>query len=147
MEDRSKASTAEKKVKGRKRHIGVDTEGHLYEVIVTSANVHDTNAAVELLDELKMNNPKIHAFSGDSAYRGNASLYAEILLDTPIQISYKAKDGFTVLSKRWIVERTFAWIMHDRRLSKDYEILPRHSENMVRISMIRRTLRRVAQNP
>lgn len=138
---------AEKKVKGRKRHIGVDSDGHLYEVIVTPANVHDTNAAVELLDELKMNNPTIQAFSGDSAYRGNASLYAEILLDTPIQISYKAEDGFTVLSKRWIVERTFAWMGNDRRLSKDYEILPRHSENMVRISMLRRTLRHLMHNP
>ncbi|MBD3266056.1 transposase [bacterium] len=146
MAVRSKASTAEKKVKKRKRHIGVDIEGHLMDVIVTPANVHDTNAGVALLDNLKLKCPSIQAFSGDSAYQGDSSLFAEILLETPIQITHKAKEGFTVLTKRWIVERTFSWLGHDRRLAKNYEIQPRHSENMVRISMVRRTLRRVMKN-
>ncbi len=91
-----------------------------------------------------MKNPSIKAFSGDSAYGGHTSIFAEIMLETPIHITRKAKEGFIVLTKRWIVERTFAWLGHDRRLSKDYEINPRHSENMVRLSMIRKTLRRMA---
>lgn len=126
-----------KKVKGRKRHIGVDFEGRSLWVDVTAANVHDTNAGVYLLDGLKIKHHSIQRFCAVGGYQGDARWYSKILLKTPVEIPKKAKYGFAVLPKRWIVERTFAWLSNFRRLSKDYEINPRYSENMVRLSMLR----------
>lgn len=138
----NEATTAEKKVKGRKRHIGVDIEGHLLHVEMSAANIHDTMRGGYVIESMKEKHPTIQAISADAGYRGNTVDYAEILLETPVHISKKIQDTFAVLPKRWVVERTLAWMNNDRRLSKDYEIIVRHSENMVRLSMLRRTLRR-----
>ncbi len=137
---------AEKKVKGRKRHIGVDAEGHLLHIEVTAANEHDTMMGCYVIESMLLKHPAIRAVSADAGYRGNTVDYSEIMLETPVHISTKIKDRFAILPKRWIVERTFAWINNDRRLSKDYEINPAHSENMVRVSMLKRTLKRLCSN-
>jgi len=75
------ASMAEKKVKGRKRHIAVDSQGHLLDVLVTRANRHDTNVGLYVMDGVKNKYPAVQAFSAEAAYRGNSSWYAEILLE------------------------------------------------------------------
>ena len=98
------------------------------------------------IESIKTKYPTIEAVSADAGYRGDTVNYAKILLDIPVHISTRIKDTFAILPKRWIVERTFAWINNDRRLSKDYEINTKHSENMVRISMLRRTIKRVGIN-
>jgi len=126
-----------KKVKGRKRHIVVDTLGNLIHVIVHTANVSDTKAGCPVLAQAKEKWATIDAFSGDVGYGGTAVEFVENTLKLKLHISTKIKDSFAVLPIRWIVERTFGWLGNYRRLSKDYEILTLMAENMVRIFMMR----------
>lgn len=86
--------------------------------------------------------PTIKGFSGDAGYRKTAVEFVEKELNLKMDISTKIKDMFAVIPIRWIVERTFAWIGNYRRLSKDYERYSSTVENMVRIAMLRRTLRK-----
>ena len=81
--------------------------------------------------------PRLKAFSGDAGYRGTAVDYVEKTLKLKLHISNKIKDAFAILPMRWVVERTFSWLGHYRRLSKDYEIRKLTAENMVRIAMLR----------
>jgi putative transposase len=83
---------------------------------------------------------RISAFSGDAGYRGTGVDVAEQVLGLKMHISERIQDIFAFLPIRWIVERTFAWLGNFRRLSKDYEIRPRSTENMVRITMLRLTV-------
>ncbi|MEI7474965.1 MAG: transposase [bacterium] len=134
--------TEEKKVKGRKRHIVVDILGNLLHVQVHAANIHDTKAGCNIFQAISDKYPSILAFSADAGYRGTSKDYVENTLELMIDISKKIKDTFAILPKRWIVERTFAWINNFRRASKDYEILTLTAENIVRIAMIRVTLKK-----
>lgn len=86
------------------------------------------------------NYPSLKAFSGDAGYRGTAVDYAKEKLNMTLHISEKIKGEFAVLPKRWVVERTFAWLGKFRRLARDYEILTASAENMVRIAMLKITL-------
>ena len=126
-----------KKTKGRKRHIVVDTLGNLIQVIVHAANIHDTKGGCDVLQAAAAKCASIEAFSGDAGYRGTAVAFVENSLGLKLHISQKIKDAFAILPMRWVVERTFAWLGHYRRLSKDYEILKLTAENMVRIAMLR----------
>lgn len=129
-----------KKIKGRKRHIIVDILGNLLMVIVHAANAHDTKGGCAVLDRAKDKYPSIQGFSGDQGYCKTAENFSKQILKVPLHISQKIKDTFAILPKRWVVERTFSWLNHYRRLSKDVEILPATAENMVRIAMIKITL-------
>ncbi|SFE27121.1 putative transposase [Nitrosomonas sp. Nm166] len=129
-----------RKIKGRKRHIVVDTPGHLIQVIVHAANTHDTKAAHFVLHAAVEKFPRISIFSGDAGYRGTAVDFVEQVPGLKMHISERIQDTFAVLPIRWIVERTFAWLGNFRRLSKDYEIRARSAENMVRIAMLRLTV-------
>jgi putative transposase len=129
-----------KRVKGRKRHIVADILGHLLHVQVHAANLHDTVGACEVLRRAAEKHPGIGAFSGDAGYRGTAVRFVSGKLGLVLHISERIADGFAVLPKRWIVERTFAWLGAYRRLSKDFEILAGTAENVIRIAMLRTTL-------
>ena len=129
-----------KKVKGHKRHILVDIMGNLLHVEVHAANISDTKAAGRVMARAMEKYPSIKAFSGDAGYRGTAVHFAEEELGVPLHISQKITDGWAVLPKRWVVERTFSWLNNFRRLSKDYEILTATAENLVRIAMIKLTV-------
>jgi putative transposase len=129
-----------KKVKGRKRHIVVDILGNLLHVKVHAANLNDTKSAREVLAGTVDKSPSIQAFSGDAGYRGTAVEYACQELNLTLHISEKIEGKWAVLPKRWVVERTFSWLGHFRRLAKDFEILPATEENMVRIAMLKITL-------
>ncbi len=129
-----------KKIKGRKRHIVVDTLGNPIAVSVHAANAADTKAGCDVLKSAAQKCPSIEAFSGDEGYRGTAVQFVKNTLGLDLHISKKIKDTFAVLPIRWIVERTFAWLGNFRRLSKDYEILTSTAENMIRIAMLRITL-------
>jgi putative transposase len=126
----------EKKVKGRKRHIMVDTQGHLLHIKVHAANIHDTKAGCDVFERAKEKFPFLEGFSADAGYRGTSVDYVEKEMRLKIEISKKIKDGWSVLAKRWVVERTLAWINNFRRMAKDFEILTCSAENFVRISMI-----------
>jgi len=134
----------EKKIKGRKRHIIVDILGNLLHVKVHAANLHDTKASCQLLTEVSQQYPSIKAYLGDAGYCGTAVEHVNHELKLKLYISKKIKDTFTVLPKRWIVERTLAWIGNFRRLAKDFEILTERAENFVRIAMIKITLGAIA---
>jgi putative transposase len=82
----------------------------------------------------------LEALSGDAGCRGTAVEFGETALGLKLHISQKIKDAFAVLPKRWVVERTFAWLGNYRRLAKDFEILAQPAENMARIAMIQITL-------
>ena len=130
----------EKKIKGRKRHIIVDILGNLLHVKVHAANLHDTKAASDIFDKTSRKYPSIKAYCADAGYCGTAVDYVDNELKLKLYISKKIKDKFAILPKRWIVERTFAWLGNFRRLAKDFEILTEHAENFIRIAMIKITL-------
>jgi len=132
----------EKKVKGRKRHIAVDILGNLLHVKVHAANIHDTKAGCGIFEKLVEKFPSLKAFSADAGYRGTSVEYVQDNLGLELHISKKIKDVFAILPKRWIVERTLAWINNFRRASKDFEILTLTAENIVRIAMIRVSLKK-----
>jgi len=129
-----------KKVKGHKRHIVVDSLGNLLHVQVHAANIHDTKAGCKVFKETQKKWPSIEAYSGDAGYSGTAVNYVEQVLQLKLHISKKIKDDFAVLPKRWIVERTLAWMGNFRRLAKDFEILVERAENLIQIAMMKITL-------
>lgn len=120
----------------------VDTLGNLLAIMVHAANIHDTKGGCEVLRKASNKHPEIKAFSADFGYRKTALEFVEKVLGLELHISQKIKDVFAILPKRWIVERTFAWLGNYRRLSKDYEKLILSAENMVRLAMIRITIKK-----
>ena len=132
-----------KKVKGRKRHIVVDTMGNLLSVVVHAANTHDTIAGIEPARKARLFYPTIKAFCGDEGYRGTFVDDVREYLGLRVDISERISPKFVIIPKRWIVERTFAWAGHSRRLSKDYEISTASAEAMFKVSHIHTLLRRL----
>jgi putative transposase len=136
-----------KKVKGRKRHLLVDTLGLLLVVVVTAASVSDQAGAREVLKRLRGTCKKLRKVWVDGTYRGAEWMswvkdkYRIVL--APVLRTEKQK-GFSVLPRRWVVERTLAWLNQFRRLSKDYEELPTTSETFIYMAMTRLMLRRLA---
>jgi len=131
-----------KKVKGRKKHIMTDTMGNLLTVVVHAANIHDTKGGIEVASRAFDKYPTIEKFCGDEGYRGTFVEYIDCEFDLEVDISERIKPKFEVLPKRWIVERTLAWLGNSRRLSKDYEISKNSAENMVFISNLHIILKR-----
>jgi putative transposase len=136
---------AGKQVKGRKRHMLVDTLGLLLVVVVTVASVQDRDGARLVWRRLGGVGKKLRTIWVDGAYRGHllawVVAHCQFLLRPVLRTD--AHKGFVVLPKRWIVERTWAWLNQYRRLSKDYEVLPSSSEAMIYIAMTRLMLRRL----
>jgi transposase len=136
-----------KKVKGRKRHILVDTWGLLMVLVVTAANLAEREGAKLILAKSQTHYPRLFKILADAGYDGVPFL--QWVMDTyhwiweTVKRSDKAV-GFVPLPQRWVVERTFGWFNWSRRLSKDYEILTDTSEAFLYIAMIRLSLRRLA---
>jgi putative transposase len=140
-----------KKITGRKRHVAVDTLGLLLTVVVTSAAVDDAAAAPRVLEQLdRRDYPRLQVVWADGKYH-NYQLYEWLdshrrRLPWSLEVVSRPKNvkGFVLLPKRWVVERTFAWLGRSRRLSKDYERRTDSSESMVRLSAIHGLLKRMA---
>ena len=111
-----------KQTNGRKRHIVVDTIGLPLAIYVSSANVHDSVAAIELMPYLNKTSKELKLMRADKAYRGDFEIWAKYCKIT-VEISQKppTEKGFVPQSGRWQVERSFAWLNNFRRLSKEYE--------------------------
>jgi putative transposase len=137
---------AGKKVKGRKRHILVDTLGLLLAVVITSAALSDAAGAKLLLRRLGGAGKKLRRIWVDGAYRGHLLEWVILHCRFRLQPVLRSDDqkGFVVLPRRWVVERTFAWLTQCRRLDKDYEVLPQSSKAMIYIAMTRLMVRRLA---
>jgi transposase len=138
---------AGKKINGRKRHIIVDTLGLLLCVIVTAASVQDRDGAKHLLEQLAASFRRVRLVWADGGYAGKLVDWTRTRLKIVLEIVKRSDDatGFVVLPRRWVVERTLAWIAGHRRCVRDYERLPAHHAAMVRWSMIRITSRRLAK--
>ena len=133
----------EKKIKGRKRHIVTDTNGHILHVKVHEANTHDTVAGCEVFREAVAKYPSLKGVCADAGYRKTMEEFVENVMKKTIEISARISKEWAVLAKRWIVERTFAWLNHFRRLSKDYEIAVKSAETTVIIAHSMLLLRRI----
>ncbi len=140
---------AGKRINGRKRHIVVDTLGLLLLVSVTTAGVQDRTAAHRVLEQLRFSMASVVTVFADGGYAGKLVAYAKRRLRLKVDIVVKPPDqvGFAVLPRRWVVERTFGWLMRCRRLARDYERLPTTSEAFIKWSMIGIMTRRLAPPP
>jgi putative transposase len=133
-------------VKGRKRHVAVDTQGLLLGVVVHAADIQDADGAGDLLRRLKPLYCWLRAVFADSIYDRLAVLLVCFLLGLALIIVRRGAGviGFVVLPRRWVVERTLGWLGRWRRLSKDYEERPDVSEVMITLAAIRLMLQRLA---
>lgn len=150
-----------KKIGGRKRHILVDTTGLLLKAHVHAADITDRDGAQLLLERLTGAFPRLEHMWADMGYRGKIIEWIKEHLGWTVEIVkqprrwFRVPEGeevpfvpaFVVLPRRWVVERTFAWIGRYRRMSKDYEYLTEMSEAMIYAAMIRLMLKRLAQAP
>lgn len=150
---------AEKKIYGRKRHVLVDTLGLLLAVKVHSAGIVDRSAARLLLEALPRSFPRLSHLFADLGYTGPLlDWIAEhlhwtteivpppkvVLIDGKAVLVRQPKGGFQVQRKRWVVERTLAWLTRFRRLSRDYEGLTTSSEAFIQLGAIRLMLSRLS---
>ena len=149
-------------MQGRKRHIAVDVTGLLLTVLITAAGRQDRDAARPLLWNLKKAFPAVRLAWADGGYAGKLVTWAKTALKLTLQIVRRPDDlhAFQVLRRRWVVERTLAWITRCRRTVRDYELprrrgnscypwkyerLPAHHESIVCWAMIITMTRRLAR--
>ena len=128
---------AGKRVKGRKRHILVDTLGLLLKARVLTANIQDRDRAKMLFLDIKEQMPRLQLIWADGGYRGKLIEWVAVQCLSILEIVERNDQvkGFVILPKRWIVERTFSWLNRNRRLSKDYERKIESSEAFLYLSM------------
>ncbi|MDQ3651986.1 MAG: IS5 family transposase [Acidobacteriota bacterium] len=141
----AKGYDAGKKVNGRKRHLLVDTIGLLLIVRVLAANIQDRDGAKMLFADIKDRMPRLFLIWADGGYRGKLIAWVATNCLWLLEIVKRNDDlkGFHVLPRRWVVERTLAWLSRNRRLSKDYERRGESAEAWVYISMIDLMLKRL----
>lgn len=135
-----------KKVKGIKRHVATDKNGFLLAVMISAAQVHDSKAAVLLMQVLKELLCGIRTIVADGGYRGEIIGQVKKRFGYILQIVMRSdskKTGFKPVHKRWVVERTFSWFDNDRRLCRNYELLLETSEEMVKLSAIKLLLNKI----
>ncbi len=140
----------EKKVQGRKRHLVVDTQGFLLAVVVSAADENDREGARWVLRRVHHHWPTVTWVWADQGYTG-ADL-ADALQQAygiTLDIVRHAEDqvGFVVLPRRWVVERTHAWLGRSRRLSKEYEREVEYTETVIYLASLHHLLRRLAPDP
>jgi transposase len=143
----TKGYDAAKKVHGRKRHVAVDTSGLLLEVLITPASTQDRDGGRRLLWRLCRHFPTIRLVWADAGYAGKLVTWAQQVLTLAVQIVRKRQGvhHFEVLSRRWVVERTFSWLGKCRRLAVDYERKPEHHQAWVQWAMVRVMVKRLTR--
>src|SRR5262245_5512729 len=136
---------AGKKTAGRKRHVLVDTLGLVWAVVVTAASVSDPAGAQQVLARVRGKLPRLRLLWADSTYGGTLLGWVRQSCGWLVQIVAKLKGQttFVVLPRRWLVGRTFGWLVGYRRLARDYERRPASSEAMIHIAMIHLMVRRL----
>ena len=137
----------------------VDTLGLLLQVVVHRADLVDREGGRLVIEAVKGRFPRLERIWADQGYAGAFANWVEQTLGVGFEVVYpwwrqikryfpelyqQMKQDFRVIAKRWIVERTFAWLTFQRRLVKDYEYLTQTSENLIYLAMIRIMLRRLA---
>ncbi len=149
----SRGYDSAKKIKGRKRHIAVDTLGFIIAMVVHRADIAERTGAKFLLNRIakyRIDFPRLKVFLVDGGYSGDNFAYWVRSTFRPfswvVQVVKKITGAkkFVVVHKRWIVERTFGWFEGNRRLSKDFERLPKSSEAMIHLTMVKIALRKLS---
>ena len=137
---------AAKKTVGRKRHVAVDTDGRLLMVNLTPADISDSAGAQMILDAIRKRWPWLKHLFADGAYDRTQLMDKAAFLDFVIEVIKRSDDqkGFEVLPRRWVVERTFGWMIRWRRLVRDYEKRIDVSKAMILVAMGGNMLRRNA---
>jgi putative transposase len=151
-----------KKVAGRKRHLLVDTEGLVMRVKVHAASVFDRDGIKPLMELVGERFPRLSHLWLDAGYngKGKGKDWAEKTLGLSVKVvrppsrwvwvpegqESPPRPAFTVLPRRWVVERTFSWLGQNRRMSKDYERLPESAEAFIHVAMTRLMVRRLARS-
>lgn len=137
---------AGKKIVGRKRHIAVDTDGRLLMVNLTTADISDSAGAQKILDAIRKRWPWLKHLFADGAYDRGKLMDKARFLDFVVEVVRRIdrEPGFKVLPRRWVVERTFGWMVRWRRLVRDYEQRLDVSEAMIHIAMGSLLLRRIS---
>lgn len=140
---------AGKKINGRKRHIVCDTLGLLLVVMVTAASIQDRAGGRGILELLRSLAPGVRHVFADGGYQGQLIEIAKRLWGIAVEVVKKPAEqiGFAVLPRRWVVERTFSWLLRWRRLARDYERLPEVHEALVKWAMVGLMLNRLAPPP
>ena len=141
---------AGKKIKGRKRFMTVDTLGLVLRVWVSAASVGEREGGKHVLKRVKQQGiavSRLHTIWADGGFDGDP--FMRWVMDwcrwiVEVVLRPQQTKGFVLLKKRWVVERTFGWLMHCRRLTRDYEKLPETSETLIYLAMIRLMVRRLA---
>ncbi|RSM45933.1 IS5 family transposase, partial [Actinoplanes sp. ATCC 53533] len=133
----TQGTDAGKKIVGRKRGIITDTLGLLLYVIVTAASVSDNVIGMDLLDQTSAKYPTITKTWVDAGFKVKAVEHGAALgIDVEIVTKDPLLKGFSVVKRRWVVERTIGWLMQHRRLVRDYEARPENSASMITLAMI-----------
>ena len=128
----------------------MDTDGRVLQVVVTPANLSDRDGAECVLSYVRPDLPRLTKIWADQSYDGAdflAFIQAEFDLTLEIVPRQPDQEGFVVLPRRWVVERSFAWGGRNRRLSKDYEYHPECSETMLYLASIHLLTKRLALSP
>lgn len=148
-----------KKLARRKRHVLVDTAGLLMRVVVHAADVADRDGARLVLDGITARYPRLARVWADQGYRGPVRAWAQATQGIVLDVVYPPwrqleryglldpppEHGFRIIARRWVVERSLAWLGRNRRLSNDYERLPVTEDALVYLASIRLLLRRLAK--
>ncbi|MET7708382.1 IS5 family transposase [Micromonospora sp. NPDC005413] len=135
---------AGKKIVGRKRGIITDTLGLLLAVVVTAASTSDNTIGIDLLNQAKTTHPILAKTWVDAGFKNKVIEHGATLgIDVEVVTKDPQIKGFSVVKRRWVVERTLGWIMQHRRLARDYEALPDNSASMIRIAMIDNLTKRI----
>ena len=147
---RERGFDAGKQVSGRKRHLLVDVLGLVLVAVVHAASLQDYDGARRVLAKVRTRFSRLRLIWADSIYerRGLPPWVRDLRTRRKLRLEVvkrrEGQQGFEVLPRRWVVERTFAWLGFHRRMSKDYEALPETSEVMIYVAMIRLMLARLA---
>jgi putative transposase len=132
-------------VTGRKRHLAVDTLGHLLAVVVTPADVPDGDGAYDLLPAAKAVAPTLRHVWVDGGYGGEWAAWAAEEQQVTVAVVRRpaGQRGFVVQAKRWVVERTIAWLGRNRRLARDFERHETTSEMLIYLASCHLLLKRL----
>jgi len=134
-----------KNIKGRKRHLIVDTNGFVLRVLVHAADISESEGGIWLLNEYADVFPSLETLRVDQGYKQMFVEWVNRYLSCTVEVIEKPADqvGFSVLPKRWVVERTFAWLGRYRQLSKEYDRRPESTEGWIYLASIDILLKRL----
>ena len=133
-----------KRIVGRKRGILTDTLGLLLAVVVTAASASDNAIGAHLLDQATATHPALAKTWVDAGFKNTVIEHGATLgVDVEVVTKDPTVKGFSVVKRRWVVERTLGWLMHHRRLVRDYETRPHNSASMITLAMIDNLAKRI----